>query len=116
MYSYGEGGDDKKTAETDVSCRRDFYMALAVWSFGDLWNRTPMRCWVVYADKNFLFCILLSYKRTDFDASHLAWRKCFVTKGLLKTVHEERSSVQIHRKHSLYAQVLDYVSSFPSIR
>ena len=72
--------------------------------------------WVVYADKNFLFCILLSYKRTDFDASHLAWRKCFVTKGLLKTVHEERSSVQIHRKHSLYAQVLDYVSSFPSIR
>ena len=73
-----------KTAETDVSCRRDFYMALAVWSFGDLWNRTPMRCWVVYADKNFLFCILLSYKRTDFELPPSCLEEVFCYKRIVK--------------------------------
>ena|SRR5699024_5499016 len=63
MCHYELCGNDQKAVAADVPCGRNVYLAVAECSSGNNGNAVDRWDWMVHENKDFLFCILLSYAR-----------------------------------------------------
>ena len=65
MCHYESCGNDQKAVAADVPCGRIVYLAVAECSSRNNGNAVDRRDWMVHENKDFLFCILLSFERND---------------------------------------------------
>ena len=56
MCHYESCGNDQKAVAADVPCRRNFYLAVAECSDIDRWYNIALRDWMVYENRDILFC------------------------------------------------------------
>ncbi len=59
MCHYESCRNDQKAVAADVPCRRNFYLAVAECSDIDRWYNIALRDWMVYENRDILFCFFL---------------------------------------------------------
>ena len=83
MCHYESCGNDQKAVAADVPCRRNFYLAVAECSDIDRWYNIALRDWMVYENRDILFCFFLSNQRNGCSTDDFTCRQYSGTRNFL---------------------------------
>ena len=83
MYSSGKCGNDEKAVISYVLVRRHCYLDGTECSAINRWYNIALWDWLVYENKDFLFCFFLSNQRNGCSTDDFTCRQYFGTRNFI---------------------------------